>query len=68
MSAEKETLGRVQNGLFHLQRGLTPFVSARMKVVHGGSLAPLREPRARLFAFVATRRLWPDQDDDRPLA
>jgi hypothetical protein len=35
MSAEKETLGRVQNGLFHLQRGLTPFVSARMKVVHG---------------------------------
>ena len=35
MSAEKETLGRVQNGLFHLQRGLTPFVSARMKTVHG---------------------------------
>ena len=35
MSAEKETLGRVQNGLFHLQRGLTPFVSARMKAVHG---------------------------------
>jgi Protein of unknown function (DUF499)/Swt1-like HEPN len=35
MSTEKETLGRVQNGLFHLQRGLTPFVSARMKTVHG---------------------------------
>src|SRR5258707_2760284 len=35
MSAEKETLGRVQNGLFHLQRGLTPFVGARMKGVHG---------------------------------
>ena len=31
MSAEKETLGRVQNGLFHLQRSLTPFVGARMK-------------------------------------
>ena len=35
MSAEKETLGRVQNGLFHLQRGLTPFISARMKGKHG---------------------------------
>ena len=33
-----------------------------------GSLAPLREPCARLFAFLATRRLRPDQDDDRPLA
>ena len=28
MSAEKETLRRVQDGLFHLQKGLTPFVSA----------------------------------------
>ena len=28
MSAEKETLRRVQNGLYHLHRGLTPFVSA----------------------------------------
>ena len=35
MSAEKETLRRVQDGLFHLQRGLTPFVEARMKAVHG---------------------------------
>ena len=35
MSAEKETLRRVQDGLFHLTKGLTPFVSARMKAVHG---------------------------------
>ncbi len=26
MSAEKETLRRVQDGLFHLTKGLTPFV------------------------------------------
>ena len=31
MTAEKETLRRVQDGLFHLQKGLTPFVEARMK-------------------------------------
>ena len=37
MSAEKETLQRVQGGLFHLQKGLTPFVEARMKSVHGGN-------------------------------
>ena len=35
MSDEKETLRRVQDGLFHLTKGLTPFVSARMKAVHG---------------------------------
>lgn len=35
MSAEKETLRRVQDGLFHLTKGLTPFVSARMKAAHG---------------------------------
>jgi hypothetical protein len=37
MSAEKETLQRVQSGLFHLQKGLTPFVEARMKTVHGAN-------------------------------
>lgn len=37
MSAEKETLRRVQDGLFHLQKGLTPFVEARMKAVHGAN-------------------------------
>lgn len=35
MSAEKETLRRVQEGLFHLTRGLTPFVEARMRKTHG---------------------------------
>jgi len=37
MSAEKETLQRVQGGLFHLQKGLAPFVGARMKAVHGAN-------------------------------
>lgn len=37
MSAEKETLRRVQDGLFHLRRGLAPFVEARMKKVHGAN-------------------------------
>ncbi|WP_202913508.1 DUF499 domain-containing protein [Acuticoccus sediminis] len=35
MSTEKETLQRVQGGLFHLRRGLGPFVEARMKAKHG---------------------------------
>ncbi|TIS54880.1 MAG: ATP-binding protein [Mesorhizobium sp.] len=37
MSAEKETLQRVQGGLFHLQRGLAPFVETRMKAIHGAT-------------------------------
>lgn len=37
MTAEKETLQRVQGGLFHLQKGLTAFVEARMKAVHGAN-------------------------------
>ena len=37
MSAEKETLRRVQDALFHLRKGLAPFVEARMKTVHGAS-------------------------------
>jgi hypothetical protein len=35
MSAEKNTLRRVQDGLFHLAKGASPFVEARMKSVHG---------------------------------
>jgi predicted AAA+ superfamily ATPase len=35
MSAEKETLRRVQDGLFHLRKGLTPFVEVRMKKARG---------------------------------
>ena len=37
MSTEKETLQRVQGGLYHLRRGLTPFVEARMKARHGAN-------------------------------
>lgn len=37
MTAEKENLRRVQDGLYHLQRGLTPFVEARMKAKHGAN-------------------------------
>jgi hypothetical protein len=35
--AEKETLRRVQDALFHLRKGLAPFVEARMKKVHGAN-------------------------------
>lgn len=35
MTTEKETLQRVQGGLYHLRRGLTPFVETRMKARHG---------------------------------
>ena len=37
MSTEKETLQRVQGGLYHLRRGLGPFVEARMKARHGAT-------------------------------
>lgn len=37
MTAEKETLRRVQDGLYHLRRGLTPFVEGRMKGKHGAN-------------------------------
>jgi hypothetical protein len=35
MNTEKETLQRVQGALYHLRRGLAPFVEARMKARHG---------------------------------
>ncbi len=37
MSTEKETLQRVQAGLYHLRRGLAPFVEARMRAKHGAN-------------------------------
>lgn len=37
MSTEKETLQRVQGGLYHLRQGLSPFVEARMKGRHGAT-------------------------------
>lgn len=36
-AAEKETLQRVQTALWHLRRGLSPFVTARMKARHGAN-------------------------------
>ena len=57
MTAEKETLRRVQDGLFHLQKGLTPFVEARMKTAHGtnwlhyASRAAGSPPNASLDAY-----------------
>lgn len=35
MTAEKDTLARVQSGLFHLQKALTPFVANHMKAKFG---------------------------------
>lgn len=37
MSTEKETLQRVQGGLYHLHRAITPVVEARMKEKHGAN-------------------------------
>ncbi|MGH8268431.1 MAG: DUF499 domain-containing protein, partial [Steroidobacteraceae bacterium] len=35
MNTDKETLQRVQGALYHLRRGLAPFVESRMKARHG---------------------------------
>jgi hypothetical protein len=35
MNTEKEALQRVQGALYHLRRGLAPFVEAQMKARHG---------------------------------
>jgi len=37
MTTEKETLQRVQGGLYHMRRGLSPFVEGRMKARHGAN-------------------------------
>ncbi|MEY9983424.1 hypothetical protein ABH995_002761 [Bradyrhizobium yuanmingense] len=73
MSAEKELLTRVQNGLFHLQRGLTPFVTARMKAVHGdrwlhyASRAMGSAPNSALDAYGLVKTMldrWREVFDD----
>lgn len=57
MTTEKENLRRVQDGLYHLQRGLAPFVEARMKGKHGAnwlhyaSRAAGGSPSAKLDAY-----------------
>lgn len=57
MSAEKETLQRVQGALYHLRRGLAPFVETRMKGRYGAqwlvnaSRAAGGDPRAPLDEY-----------------
>src|SRR5260370_720764 len=73
MSAEKDTLRRVQDGLFHLQKGLASFVEARMKSKHGAnwlhyaSRATGGSPNAKLDAYGLLKTIvdnWRDVFDD----
>jgi hypothetical protein len=73
MSAEKDTLRRVQDGLFHLQKGLASFVEARMKGRHGAnwlhyaSRATGGSPNAKLDAYGLLKTIvdnWRDVFDD----
>ncbi len=73
MSAEKETLRRVQDGLFHLQKGLAPFVEGRMKGKHGAnwlhyaSRATGGNPTAKLDAYGLLKTVvdnWREVFDD----
>ena len=73
MSSEKETLQRVQSGLFHLQKGLAPFVEARMKNVHGSnwrhyaSRAQGSQPNSALDVYALIKTMldsWRDAFDD----
>ena len=73
MSAEKETLQRVQGALYHLRRGLAPFVETRMKARHGAqwlayaSRAAGGDPRAALDEYGMLKTMidqWRDVFDD----
>ena len=73
MSGEKETLQRVQGALYHLRRGLAPFVEARMKARHGAqwlahaSRAAGGDPRAALDEYGLLKTMidqWRDVFDD----
>lgn len=73
LAAEKETLRRVQDGLFHLARGLAPFVEARMKRKHGErwlhytSRAQGSSPSASLDAYGLLKTIidsWRDVFDE----
>ena len=73
MSTEKETLQRVQAGLYHLRRGLTPFVEGRMKGRHGAnwlhfaSRAAGGSPKATLDEYGLLKTMidsWRDVFDD----
>lgn len=73
MTTEKENLRRVQDGLYHLQRGLAPFVEARMKGKHGAnwlhyaSRAAGGSPSAKLDAYGLLKTIldnWREVFDD----
>lgn len=73
MSTEKEVLRRVQDGLFHLQKGLTPFVEGRMKARHGAnwlhyaSRAAGSSPTAKIDAYGLLKTMldnWRDVFDE----
>jgi hypothetical protein len=73
MNADRETLQRVQGALFHLRRGLAPFVEARMKARHGAqwlayaSRAAGGDPRAALDEYGLLKTMidqWRDAFDD----
>src|SRR5258708_29867551 len=73
MSAEKETLQRVQGGLYHHQKGITPLNEARMKLAHGAnwlsyaSRASGGAPNAPLDAYGLVKTMidrWRETFDD----
>lgn len=73
MSGEKATLQRVQGALYHLRRGLAPFVEARMKARHQAqwlayaSRAAGGDPRAALDEYGLLKTMidqWRDVFED----
>jgi hypothetical protein len=73
MNTDKETVQRVQGALYHLRRGLAPFVEARMKTRHGpqwlayASRAAGGDPRAALDEYGLLKTMidqWRDAFDD----
>ncbi len=69
MTVEFQTLQRVQQGLFHLTKGLAPFVEAKMQAKHGArwlhyaSRAAGSAPNAPLDAYGLLKTLvdnWPE--------
>ena len=69
MSTDKEALQRVQGALYHLRRGLAPFVEARMKARHGpqwqvyASRAVGGDPRGALDEYALLKTIidsWGD--------
>jgi hypothetical protein len=73
MNTEKQALQRVQGALYHLRRGLAPFVEARMKAKHGAqwqvyaSRAAGGDPRAALDEYGLLKTMidqWRDAFDE----